>query len=229
MALLDDLVARADARSVISSSWRELFDLNEIQAVARKPDDDQRANKGSRPLGLMDLWVRAWVKYFGVPGKEHELEEGRARSYAVLDVMEQHLGAQPFFAGSLYSLADIALYAYIHAADEGGIALERYSAIGAWMEPSACSLGTSQSRQTDAGAISARGDDLAVAVSPGRAGRAIEPTILAATATATAPEERALDASIAPVKPAACRRNLATITVGFWRTLTSAPSHRERK
>jgi glutathione S-transferase len=79
--------------------------------------------------------VRAWVKYFGVPaGKEHEVEERRARAYAALDVMERHLGTQPFFAGGRYSIADIALYAYTHVADEGGIALERYPAIGAWME-----------------------------------------------------------------------------------------------
>ena len=79
--------------------------------------------------------VRAWVKYFGVPaGKEHELEERRARSYAALDVMERHLGVQSFFAAGRYSIADIALYAYTHVADEGGIALERYPAIGAWME-----------------------------------------------------------------------------------------------
>jgi glutathione S-transferase len=32
------------------------------------------------------------------------------------------------------SLADIALYAYTHVADEGGFDLGRYPAIGAWLE-----------------------------------------------------------------------------------------------
>jgi glutathione S-transferase len=31
------------------------------------------------------------------------------------------------------SLADIALYAYTHVADEGGFDLGRYPAIGAWL------------------------------------------------------------------------------------------------
>lgn len=79
--------------------------------------------------------VRAWVKEFGVPpGKEHELEERRARAYAALQVMEDHLGAHDFFAGGRYSIADVALYAYTHVADEGGLSLERYPVIGAWME-----------------------------------------------------------------------------------------------
>jgi glutathione S-transferase len=78
--------------------------------------------------------ARAWVAYLGVPqGKEQELVERREKGYAALDVMEQLLAAQPFFAGERYSIADIALYAYTHVADEGGFDLARYPAIGAWM------------------------------------------------------------------------------------------------
>jgi glutathione S-transferase len=36
--------------------------------------------------------------------------------------MEQHLAAQPYFAGDRYTNADISLYAYTHVADEGGFA-----------------------------------------------------------------------------------------------------------
>jgi glutathione S-transferase len=32
------------------------------------------------------------------------------------------------------TLADIALYAYTHVADEGGFDLTRYPAIGAWLD-----------------------------------------------------------------------------------------------
>jgi glutathione S-transferase len=32
------------------------------------------------------------------------------------------------------TLADIALYAYTHVADEGSFELDRYPAIGAWLE-----------------------------------------------------------------------------------------------
>ena len=35
--------------------------------------------------------------------------------------------------GDLFTLADIALYAYTHTADEGGFDLSRYPAVEAWL------------------------------------------------------------------------------------------------
>jgi glutathione S-transferase len=79
--------------------------------------------------------VRAWVKFFGVPaGREKELEERRARAHGALDVMERHLGEHDWFSAGRYTVADIALYAYTHVGADGGLALERYPAIGRWME-----------------------------------------------------------------------------------------------
>ena len=42
-----------------------------------------------------------------------------ALGYDVLGVMEKHLEGNDFFVGGRYSVADIALYAYTHVADEG--------------------------------------------------------------------------------------------------------------
>jgi glutathione S-transferase len=79
--------------------------------------------------------ARAWIAYFGIPpGKERELEERIQKGYAALDVMEGELKQRPFFAGEQYSLADIALYAYTHVAEEGRFDLSRYPAIRAWFE-----------------------------------------------------------------------------------------------
>ena len=47
--------------------------------------------------------------------------------------MERHLQAEPFFVGGRYSIADIALYAYTHVADQGGFSLQDYPAIRAWL------------------------------------------------------------------------------------------------
>jgi glutathione S-transferase len=55
------------------------------------------------------------------------------RGHGALDVMEQHLAKHAFFVGERYGVADIALFAYTHVADEGGFSLERYPAIQAWM------------------------------------------------------------------------------------------------
>jgi glutathione S-transferase len=77
--------------------------------------------------------VRAWTRYFGVPpGKEQDLEERRKKGYAALDIMERHLAAHEWLAGGRYSIADIALYAYTHVCDDGGMSLEAYPAIRAW-------------------------------------------------------------------------------------------------
>jgi len=53
---------------------------------------------------------------------------------AALRVMEKHLSTNRFFVGDRYTIADIALYAYTHVADEGGFDLSPFPAIRAWLE-----------------------------------------------------------------------------------------------
>jgi glutathione S-transferase len=62
-----------------------------------------------------------------VPGK-------REGGVAALGVMEAHLAKQPFFVEARYTIADMALYAYTHVAEEGGFALALYPAVRAWLE-----------------------------------------------------------------------------------------------
>jgi glutathione S-transferase len=62
-----------------------------------------------------------------------ELPERLARGRAALGVMETHLAKAPYFVGGRYSIADIALYAYTHVADQGGLDLAPYPAIRDWI------------------------------------------------------------------------------------------------
>ena len=62
-----------------------------------------------------------------------EVPRKRELGYAALDVMEKHLSKDDFFVGGRYSVADIALYAYTHVAEEGEFDLERYAAIRRWL------------------------------------------------------------------------------------------------
>jgi glutathione S-transferase len=62
-----------------------------------------------------------------------ELPRLQERGNLALAVMEQRLAKEPFFAGSRYSVADIALYAYTHCAADGGFDLKRYPAVSAWL------------------------------------------------------------------------------------------------
>ena len=70
------------------------------------------------------------------PLEDHRevLEKKRELGYAALDVMEQRLKDHPFLVGDRYTIADIALYAYTHVADEGGFSLEPYPGIRAWCD-----------------------------------------------------------------------------------------------
>ena len=52
----------------------------------------------------------------------------------IICLMETHLTGRVFFVGERYSIADIALYAYTHVADEGGFDLAPYANIRAWLE-----------------------------------------------------------------------------------------------
>lgn len=75
------------------------------------------------------------VQYLGNPAdRQDDLARKRKGGYAALDVMERHLGDHDFFANDSYSIADIALFAYTHVADEGGFDLGDYPCINAWLE-----------------------------------------------------------------------------------------------
>lgn len=79
---------------------------------------------------------RAWLHVFGLEMTEERrlaLETKRKLGHDALRVMEGHLTGKDFFVGGRYSVADIALYAYTHVADEGGFDLAGYPAVRAWI------------------------------------------------------------------------------------------------
>ena len=81
--------------------------------------------------------ARAWLHVFDTEMTEERrtaLEAKRKLGYDALGVMEKHLEGNDFFVGGRYSVADIALYAYTHVADEGGFDLEDFPAVCVWLE-----------------------------------------------------------------------------------------------
>jgi glutathione S-transferase len=78
--------------------------------------------------------TRFWLKYSGGPEDfADRLEERAAAGHRALAAMERHLEGREFLVGEGLSLADIALYAYTHVADEGGFDLGAYPAIRSWL------------------------------------------------------------------------------------------------
>ena len=63
----------------------------------------------------------------------HAIEEWMDEGYLALGVMEKHLTQQAFLADDHYSIADIALYAYTHLANQCDYDLSRFPAIRDWL------------------------------------------------------------------------------------------------
>jgi glutathione S-transferase len=79
--------------------------------------------------------ARAWLHLTTMtPEQKAQLPAKQKGGYAALGVMEGHLKDRAYFVGGRYSIADIALYAYTHVADEGGFDLSRFPAVQHWLK-----------------------------------------------------------------------------------------------
>ncbi|HEY0625498.1 MAG TPA: glutathione S-transferase family protein [Allosphingosinicella sp.] len=81
--------------------------------------------------------MRFWMAFVGEErlneAQRGQVESKRAAGNAALKLMDEHLAARPFFVGSRPSLADVALYAYTHVAEDGGFTLSDYPHVEAWL------------------------------------------------------------------------------------------------
>ena len=79
--------------------------------------------------------ARFWLAYSGRPEAfADRLPERMAAGHEALAAMERHLDDRDYLVGDSPTLADIALYAYTHVADEVGFELNGYPAIQQWLE-----------------------------------------------------------------------------------------------
>ena len=77
---------------------------------------------------------RFWLQHKpNSPERTALLASKRDGGWAALKIMEDHLTKYEFFVGE-YSIADIALFAYTHVADEGGFPLGDFPKIRAWTQ-----------------------------------------------------------------------------------------------
>jgi glutathione S-transferase len=121
-----------------------LFDSNAILVYLAKrygdpswlPDDPRGAAAVQRWLSLAAGQIAygpcaaRLVTVFGAP-----LDHEQAKKVAVklFDVIDEELGAKPFVAGARVTIADIAAHTYIAHAPEGGVSLQPYPNIRAWL------------------------------------------------------------------------------------------------
>lgn len=77
--------------------------------------------------------LRFWRHFAPEPPPAAELAVRTKGAHAALRAMEAQLADREFLVAERYTIADIALYAYTHTADEAGLDLEPYPAIGRWL------------------------------------------------------------------------------------------------
>ncbi|MEX3810936.1 glutathione S-transferase family protein [Paraburkholderia sp. BR13439] len=122
-----------------------LFDSNAILVYLAKrygdsswlPDDPLGAAAVQRWLSLAAGQIAygpcaaRLVTVFGAP-----LDHERAKQIAVklFDVIDAELAGKPFVAGTHVTIADIAAHTYIAHAPEGGVSLQPYPNIRAWLD-----------------------------------------------------------------------------------------------
>ncbi len=77
--------------------------------------------------------ARFWA-LFGVTPSEEQRTEKLHWGNRALAALDGYLRERTFLVAERYTIADIALYAYTHVAQEGGFDLAQYPSIGPWLE-----------------------------------------------------------------------------------------------
>jgi glutathione S-transferase len=67
-----------------------------------------------------------------IPTRDEEFVAWHSEGSEALARLDEHLRERKFLVAERFSIADIALYAYTHCADEGGFDLTPYSSLAAW-------------------------------------------------------------------------------------------------
>ncbi|KVN96700.1 glutathione S-transferase [Burkholderia ubonensis] len=126
----DDGVVLSDSNAILVYLAKRYGDAHWL------PDDPAGAAAVQRWLSLAAGPIAAGpaaarlVTVFGAP-----LDHAQAKRVAVrlFDVIDAEFAKQPFAAGAQPTIADIAAYTYIAHAPEGGVSLDPYPHLRAWL------------------------------------------------------------------------------------------------
>lgn len=130
---------------VIEDGDTVLYDSNAILAyLATKYDDGHWLPHDALGAAVVQRWFSlaagpilrgpAFARAVNVFGAQWDHEQAKATAVALFNVLDAELHKKRFALGDAPSLADVAAYAYIAHAPEGGIPLERYSNMRAWLQ-----------------------------------------------------------------------------------------------
>ena len=85
--------------------------------------------------------LRFWTLTGRLQANAAALEAKRETGLRALGALERRLQAAPFLVGDGFTIADIAVYAYSHRAEDCGFALADFPALTAWIDRVAGAIG----------------------------------------------------------------------------------------
>jgi glutathione S-transferase len=110
------------------------------QGTKYLPDDAWQKAKVSQWLFFETDYVQstiACLRHWNLTGKNDrnaaQLPRRRESAKHVLGLLDTHLQGHMFLANDGYSIADIAVYAYVHLAHEAGLEMTSYGALITWI------------------------------------------------------------------------------------------------
>lgn len=143
-ALLGGLNPALRVPTLVLDDGRPLAESNAIICYLAEGSDFLPADRFERAQVLQWLFfeqyshephiavARFW-RIAGITPSEAQAKEKRRGGEFALAAMERHLETRAFLVGERYTIADIALYAYTHVADEGGFDLAGRPATLDWL------------------------------------------------------------------------------------------------
>ncbi|CAO3430475.1 glutathione S-transferase family protein [Azospirillum doebereinerae] len=101
------------------------------------PKDPVQAAAVQRWLSIAAGEIRfgpSRARFLTVWGGPQSLADAQATAARILPFMDAHLAARDWLAADRATIADLACYAYVARAPEGGVTLDPYPALRRWLE-----------------------------------------------------------------------------------------------
>lgn len=130
---------------VLEDGETVIFDSNAILVyLATKYDDGTWLPRAPEAAASVQQWLSlaagpiaggpAAARAAALFGSPHDVERARRTAHALFAVLETIFATRRFAIGDQPSIADIAAYSYIARAPEGGVSLDVYPNLRAWLE-----------------------------------------------------------------------------------------------
>jgi len=126
----DGALTLADSNAILTYLATRYGGARWMPATSELLAEQQRwFSLAAGPLASGPAAARAHVLF----GSAVDLPATQARAHALLRFMDAHLASRDFLVGGELGLADVSHYAYVARSPEGGVSLDEYASVRAWL------------------------------------------------------------------------------------------------